>query len=82
MKKYVKPQVILERYELSHTIAACGWNLTLSSEESCVAVPGPSVSMPGITLFTETPRCGLDSEDYEGYCYQNGANGLFGLFNS
>ena len=37
MKKYVKPEMILERYELSHTIADCAWEIQMGDPNTCMA---------------------------------------------
>lgn len=37
MKKYVKPDIYFESFQLTQHIAACGWDLNLGSVETCVS---------------------------------------------
>lgn len=37
MKKYVKPELFYENYELSQHIAACHWDLNSADRGSCTA---------------------------------------------
>lgn len=85
MKKYVKPALIVERYELSQSIAACAWDLDFDSNQSCQAIPDKDFfgSSYNGTMFTEQPRCTyVFDEGYEDYCYQNGGSSPFSVFRS
>ena len=80
MKKYVKPELFYERYELSQHIADCAWEMNQGSKENCNASPDLEIFFwltEENTLFTDTPRCnmipGVHTEDY---CYQSGADGM------
>lgn len=82
MKKYIKPELFYERYELSQHIAlGCDWMLTNETGENCVANPQKDLPTDYGTLFTDYPRC-FNDDDVEQYCYQPGANGEFALFKS
>ena len=73
MKKYVKPELIYEEYELSRQIANCVWELKSIRTEVCGAV------LEGVdeenaayqTLFHQAPLCSFINDDVEAYCYQN-----------
>lgn len=85
MKKYVKPMITLERYELTQNIANCAWELQSGSAESCNATPDSSIlaGMNG-SLFTETTKdcVYIPGVNYEDYCYQNGSGSPFNVFQS
>lgn len=77
MKKYVKPELFFENYELSQHIAACAWDLNLESDKVCGFY---NEHNPGYTIFTTVGVCEFVTE--EGYCYQaTGADGI-NTFNS
>lgn len=81
MKKYVKPELFYERYELSQHIADCQWEMNHATKESCVALPDQDpffLPLDWGTLFTEQPRC--DNVDWENYCYQTGNSGNVKVF--
>lgn len=72
MKKYVKPELFYERFELSQHIADCAWELTNADELSCTANPDPGkIPLPGgVTLFTSADICtDLNKSNYADYCY-------------
>lgn len=86
MKKYVKPMVALERYELSQTIADCAWEMTNATfENACMANPDPNHLAPFYSgpLFNTDNRCTYKVDDgFEFYCYQNGSDAGISLFKS
>lgn len=78
MKKYVKPELFYEHFELSQHIADCGWEWVNSTNEtSCNAKADPN-QLGAVTdyLFTSTTGgCVLNENIYEDYCYHNGSFG-------
>lgn len=78
MKKYVKPELFYEHYELSQHIADCAWEMTYATKEVCVAKTDMAVWGCEDTLFTEQPRC--NNKEWENYCYQPGAADDFKVF--
>lgn len=78
MKKYVKPELFFERYELSQHIADCAWELTYA-QNSCKATADED-KLPGFEpLFTTTTDGCVNTTDdgkYQDYCYTNGAVGI------
>lgn len=83
MKKYVKPELFFESYELSQNIAACAWDMN-HAEGSCMAEPDPDFLGTGWggNLFTKKQGCYYKSDDgYEQYCYHTGAD-IFKVFQS
>ena len=83
MKKYEKPRVYIERFELSQHIAACAWDMSnYQSAGDCTATADPSFGYPDGTIAFAGTNCtdagGMDIEDY---CYTNGNEGI-NIFNS
>ena len=53
MKKYVKPELFFESYELSQNIAACGWDMKNQNQPGdCKAEGDPSWGNPNILVLT------------------------------
>lgn len=76
VKKYVKPELFYERYELSEHIADCGWEWkNLVSEGTCYAEIDQANAIPGLDfrLFATYDICTVTREDVGDYCYQTGA---------
>ncbi len=80
-KRYEKPQVYMEKFELSHNVAVCDYKINSGSEHECTIIKD---------------NCTDDAADFTGgfltkencstvvniYCYTNGAEGLPKLFQS
>lgn len=80
MKKYVKPELFFERYELSQHIAACTWDLNSANEDTCNFKADPSQDpslSPEYFFLTEGKNCNFEGP----YCYMNAETGL-NTFNS
>lgn len=79
MKKYVKPELFYEYYELSQHIADCAWEITLA-EAACIANGDKDKGLGGFTLFTTDLSCIFVPVEYGGtyqaYCYHDGENGV------
>ena len=76
MKKYVKPELFYEQFELSRHIADCAleYKSEFQSAESCVAYTDPDFWGTEYPVFiAENAKC---LEKYEGYCYTSGSNGM------
>lgn len=80
MKKYVKPELFFENYELSQHIAVCDWDLmagTLNDAEHACRFKGDDAGAVGEIIFTNKEQgCSIQS-----YCYTTGADG-WSIFNS
>lgn len=82
-KKYVKPDLFYEDFQLSRNVASCSvedddsmTSANLSDGNSCY------YDFWGAVLFnTSTGSCELDYSDLEGYCYQTGSAG-YSFFHS
>lgn len=76
MKKYVKPELFYEHFELSQHIADCGWEMQYANKESCHAAADPGVWGEGYveTLFVSEDRCTVT--DWQDYCYEAGTGGI------
>ncbi len=74
MKKYVKPELFFESYELSQNIAACGWDMKNQNQPGdCKAEGDPAWGNPSILVFTENSKC---ENVLESYCYENSADNI------
>lgn len=82
MKKYVKPELFYERYELSQHIADCAWELQANSDTSCHAEPDDN-DYPGFSNLFHAQQigCVMTTDQWQDYCYTNGAEG-YNLFKS
>lgn len=77
MKKYVKPEIFIEKFELSKHIADCAWELTNSTKENCSAAADPDhiPGLPNLFLNSEKGCVLIPGENYEEYCYHDGVQG-------
>lgn len=78
MKKYVKPELFYEQFELTQHIADCAWELTNSTKDTCHAQADPDY-LPGFhNLFMHDANgCVLiPGTNYQDYCYHDGAQGV------
>ena len=85
MKKYVKPMVAVERYELSQNISNCAWELNTATKETCQATADEDFLGSGWSgpLFMTQNGCTYKSDGgYEDYCYQTGSGSPFPVFSS
>ena len=94
MKKYVKPEMFYERFELSEHIADCGWEMNSQSVDKCTADPDLAYgagtlagailqTYVGYKLFASTNgSCTLNFDNEEIYCYHNGTNSTPSVFAS
>lgn len=76
MKKYVKPELFFEQFELSQHIADCAWELKNPTKNTCSATADPNLlpGFDGMNLFMDTSNgCVLiPGNNYVGdYCYQD-----------
>ena len=80
MKKYVKPELIFESFELSQQIAACDYDSNnTANDENCSFTGYNEDFKTEMTIFVTTDRCGIIAESF---CYHNSTSGGFGIFNS
>lgn len=80
MKKYVKPEIYYENFELSQHIADCGWELKSANENTCYATGDTDwgYSSDVFAFITGVNNCAIQPE---GYCYTNGSSAV-GLYKS
>lgn len=81
MKPYVKPELFYESFELSQSVAACGWDMNQLDKNNCTALGDESWGRFPVNLFTDTPRCDVTEETVEAYCYEVSSD-AYKLFNS
>lgn len=81
MKRYVKPAIIYESFELSQNIATCSYDVTFTDyENTCVAEPTDDAGMFPVILFANE-KCEYIPGDGDSYCYES-SSAEWGLFNS
>lgn len=82
MKKYVKPEIFFEQYELSQHVAACAFDLderTLNNK-TCAFKGDPSYGYPeNMVIYITNDACDVSGE---AFCYQAGGTDGFNTFNS
>ena len=72
MKKYEKPQIIIECFELSQNVADCTWNMNYSDNGTCTG-NGSDKGLP--QLFSDSQGCIVYPDVFEDYCYTNSQSG-------
>lgn len=79
MKKYVKPELFFESFEMSQQIAACDYDSygTMSNESCTFTGLNPDFGTT-MTIFLSQGACEVVAESY---CYHNASTG-WGVFNS
>lgn len=84
MKKYVKPELVYESFELTQQIAACQFDLVADSatDEMC-QFKGVDALMGEITIFKSDCTDATNNEwVVDSYCYHNASESEYGIFNS
>lgn len=79
MKKYVKPEMFYEHFELTQHIADCAWELTNSTKDTCSAQADPDY-IPHLVdrnlFMSEGAGCMLiPGQNYEDVCYHGSVQG-------
>lgn len=80
MKKYVKPDLVYENYELSHNVANCSLPLNHGEKEFGCSVNAIE-DIPIASIFTEGVNCEVDAGIYEDICKFTGSDG-YNVFTS
>lgn len=80
MKKYIKPELYYESFEVSQNVAACDWDMSnLKDKFECSA---QGEMDPTDFLFVDSnDRCTITPDLIEDYCYENSTSGI-SVFNS
>ena len=74
MKKYVKPELFYERFELSQHIADCQWEMQFAVG-TCHATPDKNHMGRSPNLFTtDNGNCFIKDNNWQNYCYQPGTD--------
>ena len=84
MKKYVKPELVYESFELTQQIAACQFDVYENSatDEKC-RFTGVDDLMGPIIIFKSNCTDATNNEwVVDSYCYHNASEGDYGIFNS
>ena len=80
MKKYVKPELFYEQFELTQHIAACALDMTDKDPSTCHAEPDPNygLGMFGNVFLESVTTCEGEPQKY---CYEQFAADV-SIFNS
>ena len=81
MKKYVKPELFYESFELSQHIASCGIDVNNFTETTCASLDPDFWESYNDKVF-DGSGCAVDVGDIEFYCYTVGTSEAGRLFNS
>ena len=75
MKKYVKPELIYEHFELTQHIAACGWLM----QPDGTALPNTDIWGEGYPeiLYNIVGMCTVSEDQDEDACYHTAMAGTF-----
>ena len=81
MKKYVKPELFYEHYELSQHIADCNFEY-IAAQDVCAAQGDDEDGIGGVLVFNTTPTpCNVEPGKLDIFCY-HGSAGVGNLFAS
>ena len=82
MKKYEKPQIYIEKFELSQHIAACAWDMSNHDNvQTCSAVSDSNITgIFGVVAFNDGVDVCINGE-LDVYCYTTDSEG-WNIFNS
>ena len=76
MKKYEKPDLVIERFELSHNIANCSAPLNHGqSEQDCSITNIDGIDL-GYSVYTAGENCAYGPEIWEDYCKFTGTDDI------
>lgn len=83
MKKYVKPELFFESFELSQSIAACGIDVKYADTTNCTPQLDPDF-WAGLTytVFSAERSCNMTPDAIDVYCHTAGTSEAGRLFNS
>lgn len=77
MKKYEKPMVVFERFELSHNVANCSTALNhMEADNNCTISGVNGVPFENYTVYTEGVNCTYGPEIWENYCKFTGTDDI------
>ena len=75
-KMYVKPEIMIERFDLAQHIADCNWELINSTKDECSAEPDESLTgMPNL-FMSEANGCFVTPDAFDDLCYHDGTSGV------
>lgn len=73
MKKYVKPALYYESFELSQNITACGFDMNSTESALCQAYGDKDFGWDGLVLLRDWCQDPIDGEWGGMICYENGS---------
>ena len=80
MKKYVKPELIFESFEMSQQIASCSIDGEFNANDATdCSFSSEEKDFGNLSIFLSTTPC---TDITESYCYHNSTSGGVGIFNS
>lgn len=78
MKKYKKPVIYFERFEMSQQIAACDYDSNNTSNDVSCEFTGINKDF-GVEMTIFQGNCDVFAESY---CYHSSSSGYYSIFNS
>lgn len=78
MKKYIKPEIYFERFEMSQQIAACDYDSNNTSNDISCRFTGINKDF-GVEMTIFQGQCDVFAESY---CYHGSSGGYYSIFNS
>lgn len=81
-KKYIKPELLFESFELSQQIAACDYKLvenTLDDAACTFSGTNKDFQVPMVIFLSGNMACDVQADSY---CYHSSTGGFFSVFNS
>lgn len=81
MKKYIKPELYYESFEVSQNVATCDWDMNQTDYDICEAVGDPDFGYVDEKVFTKNNQDCNMLDDMQKYCYEKSAGGMV-IFNS
>ena len=88
MKKYIKPDIFFESFQLTQHIAACGWDLhNMGTVETCVSygdeqdvyIDNDFIAASGPVFVESNASCRVKTE---AYCYTPPSDDMLAVFAS
>lgn len=80
MKVYEKPQILIERFELSQNVAACDWDMNNSADKNTCFADGSDEFLPNL-FISGNEGCKITEEMVQDYCITSATTGS-ATFNS
>lgn len=82
MKKYVKPEIYIEKYEMTQQIASCDYDSNNTADDTSCRFTGINKDF-GVEMTIFQGNCAEEGGVFaESYCYHGSSGGYYSIFNS